>query len=233
MKFGSSTKKTDLTLSLSNGSKTISIPEQWVLFLRIISAVWRRKYNMEHYWLNACIRAKKICHGRTKTSLIHCQHQWVKAHRDMNVHTAISYLEVIHMHPVFLIVLHNQAENNCDILMVWLRYLCLMGSGGSYLGLRKNQVKHIHCPFIGRHGGFKLQLWHCGVQSQSFHWKRYIKCTDDRNWCKAFYLTHTVSITVWRQSLLRFWPVFIKRRKTCGWRTFARSGITLLKRSLM
>lgn len=45
--FGNNIKTKDFTFSLSNGSKTISVPEQWALFLTIISAVWQRKCIME------------------------------------------------------------------------------------------------------------------------------------------------------------------------------------------
>lgn len=46
---------TDLTLSLSNGSRSISVPEQWALFLRIVSAVCQRKCVPEITdWQNIC-----------------------------------------------------------------------------------------------------------------------------------------------------------------------------------
>lgn len=63
--FGRSIKTSHLTLSLSNGSRTISVPEQWVLFLRMISAVCRRKCHLEITDSIHLISAKRICHGQT------------------------------------------------------------------------------------------------------------------------------------------------------------------------
>lgn len=66
--FGRSIKATDLTLSLSNGSRSISLPEQWVLFLTIISAVWQKETGSGNYWLKKFVSAK-ICSGQTKRAI--------------------------------------------------------------------------------------------------------------------------------------------------------------------
>lgn len=96
---------TDLTLSLSNGSRSISVPEQWALFLRIVSAVCQRKCIPEITdWQNICkCRKESAAVKRKKESLMHRRHQWVKDHRDVNVRAAISYVEVFfRTHPVFI-----------------------------------------------------------------------------------------------------------------------------------